>query len=108
MRNISSFALGVALALVTIGGASLIPTPAVAKSEKQKAPKLGKEVATALAEAQKLQQAGDLQGAAGKASAGLTVAKTDEEKFWAGQILYNVAAAKKDEDRKSTRLKYSH
>src|SRR3546814_4243240 len=38
-----------------------------------------------------------LQGAAGKASAGLTVAKTDEEKFWAGQILYNVAAAKKDE-----------
>lgn len=94
MKKISSFALGFALALGTVAGTGLIATPVVAKS--QKPPKLSKEVQSALAEAQKLQGAGDLAGAAAKAAEGLAAAKTPDDKFFSGSIGYNIAAARQD------------
>jgi hypothetical protein len=105
MKNISSFALGVALALGAVGGAAVVATPAIAKS---KAPnyRLGKEVQSLLAEAQKLQEGGNLDAAAAKAGEAIAAAKSPDEQFVSGQITYNIAAAKKDEAllEKATRL----
>lgn len=97
MKTISSFALGVALAVGAAGGA-LVVAPAAAKEEAKQAkpPKLSKEVGSALAEAQKLQAAGDIDGAVAKAQAATAAAKTGEEKYWSAQVTYNIAAAKKD------------
>lgn len=99
MKNISSFAMGIALLLGATGSVSLIATPALAKKEEAKGPnfKLGKPVQSALAEAQKLQTAGDLAGALAKANEAAAVAKTGDEKFVSSQILYGIAAAKKDD-----------
>ena len=96
MKKISSFGLGVALALGTAGGAAIVAAPAIAK-EKAPTYKLTKEVQAALAEAQKLQQAGDLNGAAVKANEGVAAAKSGDDKFVAGQIMYGVAQARKDQ-----------
>ncbi len=97
MKKISSFALGMALALGATCGVSLIATPAFAKKE-EKGPsyKLTKEVQTALSQSQKLLDAKDIPGAAAKAAEAAAAVKTDDDKFVTGQITYNVGAAKND------------
>ena len=96
--KISGFAVAVALATGAITVAAAIPS-AVAKEEKKakaKAPKLSREVQSPLAEAQKLQQAGDLDGALANISEAEQAAKTPDDKFFVGQLRYNVGVAKKD------------
>jgi len=100
MRNISSFALGVAIAMSATAGMTLVAQPAFAKkAEKNESGpnyKLSKSVQTALAEAQKAQQGGDLDGALAKIAEAESAAKTPDEQFVTAQIKYNIAAAKKD------------
>lgn len=97
MKTISSFALGVALALGAAGGTAILATPAMAAKEKAASFKLSKEVQAPLAEAQKLQEAGDLNGAAAKANEAVAAVKSADDKLVAGQIFYGIAAARKDQ-----------
>src|SRR3546814_5478288 len=98
MRKISSLALGLALAMGAAGGAAVVATPAAAqKAQKQKSLKLGRAVQSPLAEAQKLQEAGNLDAALAKINEAAAKAETPDEKFVIGQFTYNIAAAKKDD-----------
>src|SRR3546814_12188127 len=95
MRKISSLALGLALAMGAAGGAAVVATPAAAqKAQKQKSLKLGRAVQSPLAEAQKLQEAGNLDAALAKINEAAAKAETPDEKFVIGQFTYNSAAAK--------------
>src|SRR3546814_10771795 len=86
MRKISSLALGLALAMGAAGGAAVVATPAAAqKAQKQKSLKLGRAVQSPLAEAQKLQEAGNLDAALAKINEAAAKAETPDEKFVIGR-----------------------
>src|SRR3546814_14562214 len=98
MRKSSSLGLGLALAMGAAGGAAVVATRAAAqKAQKQKSLKLGSAVQSPLAEAQKLQDAGNLDAALAKINEAAAKAETPDEKFVIGQFTYNIAAAKKDD-----------
>src|SRR3546814_10945923 len=80
------------------GGAAVVATPAAAqKAQKQKSLKLGRAVQSPLAEAQKLQEAGNLDAALAKINEAAAKAETPDEKFVIGQFTYILAAEKKDD-----------
>lgn len=93
MKKFSSIALGAALVLGVAGGA-VIAEPAAA--QKQKPVKLSKEVQSALAQAQKLQQAGDLAGATAQLQAADAAKKTPDDAYMVNAVKINVALAAKD------------
>src|SRR3546814_20203203 len=81
MRKISSLALGLALAMGAAGGAAVVATPAAAqKAQKQKSLTLGRAVQSPLAEAQKLQEAGNLDAALAKINEAAAKAARSEER----------------------------
>src|SRR3546814_9610026 len=95
MRKISSLALGLALAMGAAGGAAVVATPAAAqKAQKQKSLKLGRAVQSPLAEAQKLQEAGNLDAALAKINEAADKAEPPAEKLVISQLTQNIAAAK--------------
>lgn len=99
MKKISSIALGLALVLGTATTVTMVASPVSAQSKKKsKAPRLNisREVQGPLAEAQKLQEAGNLDAALAKAQEAVAAIKGDDDKFIVGQVLYNIAAAKQD------------
>ncbi len=94
---ISGFALAVALTTGAVAVNVAAPTAAVAqKKAKAKAPKLSAPVQSALAEAQKLQEKNDLDGALAKISEAEQAAKSPDDRFFVGQLRYNIGVAKKD------------
>lgn len=101
MKTISKLALGVALALGVTGGAMTASEPAFAQKEKKekapKAPKLTKAVQAALAESQKLQEAGDLAGALAKVREAEAVAnRTPDDNYTIAGFKYNLGAKQND------------
>jgi tetratricopeptide (TPR) repeat protein len=92
---ISRFALAVALTTGAVAVNAVVPATAVAQ-KKAKAPKLSVPVQSALAEAQKLQQANDFDGALAKTAEAEQAAKSPDDRFFVGQIRYNLGIAKKD------------
>lgn len=93
MKKFSSIALGAALVFGAVGGAT-IAEPAFA--QKQKAPKLSKPVQSALAQAQKLQQAGDIPGAIAQIQAADAAKSTADDAYMVNAVKINVALAAKD------------
>ena len=100
MKNrFSALALCMALAMGAVGTMAVTATPAMAAKEKApKGPvyKLSKPVQSALAEAQKLQAEGNLDGALAKLAEAKAAQKTADDAFVTAQIKYNLASAKKD------------
>ncbi len=90
------------LAAALLAGAAVVAMPAVAKeappaADAPKPPKLSKPVQAALAEAQKLQQAGDTAGAIAKiAEAEAFPTPTAEDTYFIYAIKLNAAVALKD------------
>src|SRR3546814_18198748 len=84
-------------AMGAAGGAAVVATPAAAqKAQKQKSLKLGRAVQSPLAEAQKLQEAGNLAAALAKINEAAAKPETPDEQFVIGQFTYNIAADKND------------
>ncbi len=97
MTKISRLALAALLALGA--GGALTVAPAVAKEKAPKAapgPKLTKAVQASLAEAQKLQQAGDNAAALVKIQAAEAAKVTDDDAYYINAIKLNVAIGLKD------------
>lgn len=97
MKRISSLALAVALA---VGGAvaATAPQQPAAAQEKAKAPKLklSKGVQKSLAEAQQLQDKGDLAGAIAKVREAEAAATNEDDRYMSNAIKINLALAQKD------------
>jgi tetratricopeptide (TPR) repeat protein len=96
MKTLSTPLLALSLAL---GGAALVATPAVAaKKEEAKSPNfnLSKGVREPLAAAQTAMGAGDNATAAAKIGEAVAAAKTADDKFVAGQMLYNISQKTND------------
>jgi len=91
MRFVSTLALSVTLALA---GATVVGVqPAVAKDKKAEsgpAPKLSKPVRDALQAAQTAIKAGDLATGEAKLNEAKAAATTDDEKYYAGSIMYDL------------------
>lgn len=87
-----------AASLAALGTAGLVAAPAAAqkKEEAPKPPKLSKEVSKPLAEAQQLQQAGDLAGALAKANEAGAAAKTPDDAYMVNAVKINIGIAKQD------------
>ena len=101
MSSISRFAVSVLLAAGSATAAlTIAATPVLAADPKPaaaKPPKLTKAVAAALAEAQKLQQAGDNAGGLVKVNEALAVpSPTAEDGYWINAIKRNIAIGLKD------------
>lgn len=91
-------AASTAMALLTTAG--LVAQPAFAKKQKEEAAapkvKLSKETQAALATVQKLQQAGDLDGALAKLEEARAAATTPDDQYMVNAVGINVALARKD------------
>ncbi len=99
--KISRLALALVLATGVVGTVTVTDSAVAQRNNREKAPaapkpQFTKEVQNALAEAQKLEQKGDLDGAQAKLNEALAGAQTPDDKFYGGQMLYNVGVAKKD------------
>ncbi|MFW2830143.1 hypothetical protein [Sphingomonas sp. ID0503] len=100
MKIVSRPALVLALMLGTAATGAMIATPAVAKEKKEAKgaePKLSKEARPLLAAAQTALGANDFATASAKLTEAQGVASTPDDKFYIGQLLYQVGQKQNDQ-----------
>lgn len=99
--KISRLALALVLATGVVGTVAVTDTAVAQRNNRDREPaapkpQFTKEVQNALAEAQKLQQKGDLDAALVKLNEALAGAQTPDDKYYSGQLLYNIGVTKQD------------
>jgi uncharacterized protein HemY len=96
MKRVSSLAVAVALAIGAAGGVAVTGQHAEAQESKAPKLKLSKDVQKSLAEAQKLQEAGDLAGAIAQVRVAEAASSSADDKYMSNAIKINLALAQKD------------
>lgn len=98
--KISRLALALVLATGVVGTVAVTDSAVAQRNNNREPaapkPQFTKAVQNALAEAQKLQQKGDIDGALVKLNEALAGAQTPDDKYYSGQLLYNAGVTKQD------------